>query len=404
MTPTKIQKIFTICTFSFILIWLLLLLIEPSHFQLNVFFHKLEDFFADYFNHIRYTAGKDPYFDLTNGSHEHIYLPLCYMILYPQTLFIDFSSMSLQDCWNSQQALLSAGIFLLISIFFFLHSLYLLCKKYVCPRYILVIIFFSAVTLFAMERGNFILLTAACINYFLYTLNNERMRWIGIICLALAAVFKVFPIIFSLYYLHKKKYRSFIYLAFTTAILVFLPFFFFKHSFIENLTQLLQNIAAQTPIYGASRSSEHFGIIPLFLQIIHTSDPTIHAITYAIGKCTNYAIGLLTIFLFFKVQSPLLKFGLISMICILFPQQAAVYSGVYIFPLLIMLFSPTIKKEPYTRYGILILLFITALLPLQIGKATFIINNVSFIIIWILLIITALNQIRVTKIKELFRK
>ena len=134
--------------------------------------------------------------------------------------------MSLQDCWNSQQALLSAGIFLLISIFFFLHSLYLLCKKYVCPRYILVIIFFSSVTLFAMERGNFILLTAACINYFLYTLNNERMRWIGIICLALAAVFKVFPIIFSLYYLHKKKYRSFIYLAFTTAILVFLPFFF----------------------------------------------------------------------------------------------------------------------------------------------------------------------------------
>ena len=72
MTPTKIQKIFTICTFSFILIWLLLLLIEPSHFQLNVFFHKLEDFFADYFNHIRYTAGNESYFDLTNASHELI--------------------------------------------------------------------------------------------------------------------------------------------------------------------------------------------------------------------------------------------------------------------------------------------------------------------------------------------
>lgn len=404
MTPTKIQKIFNICTFSFILIWLLLLFIEPSHFQLNVFFNKLGDFLGDYFNHIRYTAGKDPYFDLTNGSHEHIYLPLCYMILYPQTLFIDFSSMSLQDCWNSPQALLSAGIFLLISIFFFLHSLYLLCQKYACPRYILIIIFFSSFNLFAMERGNFILLTAACINYFLYTLNNVRMKWIGIICLALAAVFKVFPVAFSLYYLYKKEYKSFIYLAFTTAILVFLPFFFFKHSFIENLTQLLQNIAAQTPIYGMSRNSEHFGIIPLFLQIVHTSDPTIHAITYTAGKYINYAIGFLTIFLFFKVQSPLLKFGLIAMICILFPQQAAVYSGVYIFPLLIMLFSPTIKKEPYTWYGILTLFFITALLPLQIGKATFIINNVSLIIIWLLLIIIALSQIRATRIKDISPK
>ncbi len=392
MLPLKIQRIFKICAFSFILIWVLLLMIEPSHFQLNVFFHKLDDFFADYFNHIRYTAGRDPYFNTTNGLHEHIYLPLCYMLLYPQTLLIDFSSMSLQDCWNSQDALFSAGVFFLISVVTFLHSLYLLCQKYECPRYLLIIIFFSSVNLFAMERGNFILLTAACINYFLYTKDNENKKWIGIICLALASVFKVFPVFFSLYYLRRKEYKSFICLAIITAILVFVPFLFFKHSFVENLTQLLHNISAQTPIYGMSKARDHFGIIPLFLQIIHTSDPTIYSITYIIAKYANYIMGSITIFLFFKTQSPILNFGLISMICILFPQQASVYSGIYIFPLLIMLFSPNIDKKPYIWYTILTLLFIPALLPLQIGKASFIINNISFILIWILLITTALKS------------
>lgn len=404
MTSSEIQRIFKICTFSFILIWALLLIIEPSHFQLNVFFHKLDDFFADYFNHIRYTSGRDPYFDSINGLHEHIYLPICYLLLYPQTLFIHFSSMSLQDCWNSKEALLSAGIFLLISVSFFLHSLYLLCKKYNCPRYLLIIIFFSSLNLFAMERGNFILLTAACINYFLYTKDNEEKKWIGIICIAVAAAFKVFPIFFCLYYLHRKDYKSFIYLSLTTSILVFIPFFFFEHSFIENLTQLLKNISAQTPIYGMSGAREHFGIIPLFLQIIHTSDPTTNFATYTVAKYANYIIGFLTIFLFFKVQSPILKFGLLSMICILFPQQAAVYSGVYIFPLLIMLFSPNITKEPYTYYDTLILLFIPALLPLQIGKATYIINNIGLIIIWGMLIITSFKEMRYAKSKMIYEK
>lgn len=404
MTSSNIQKIFKVCTFSFILIWGLLLIIEPSHFQLNVFFHKLDDFFADYFNHIRYTAGRDPYFNSINGLHEHIYLPICYLLLYPQTIFIDFASMSLQDCWSSKEALLSAGIFLLISVSFFLHSLYLLCKKYECPRYLLVIIFFSSLNLFAMERGNFILLTAACVNYFLCTKDNEEKKWIGIFCLAIAAAFKVFPVLFCLYYLRRKDYKSFIYLSLITSILVFLPFFFFKHSFIENLTQLLKNISAQTPIYGMSGAREHFGIIPLFLQIIHTSDPTINFITYSVAKYANYIIGFLTIFLFFKAQTPILKFGLLSMMCILFPQQAAVYSGVYIFPLLIMLFSPNIKKEPHTYYAALTLLFVPTLLPLQIGKATYIINNISLIIIWALLIITSYKQMRFIKSRMICEK
>lgn len=397
MPLSKVQKKFILCTFSIVLIWVLLLILEPSHFQLNVFFHKLDDFFADYFNHIRYTASRDPYFNQINELREHIYLPLCYLILYPQTLFIDFSSMSLQDCWNSQAALLSAGAFLSISIFFFLHSLYLLCRKFECPLYLLIIIFFSSINLFAMERGNFILLTAACINYFLYTKDCEQRKWIGIICLALASTFKVFPAVFSLYYLYNKKYKEFIYLTLLTAIFVLLPFFFFKHSFIENLIQLLQNISAQTPIYGMSRSYEHFGIIPLFLQIIHTSDPAIDSVIYSIGKCVNYIIGFLTIVLFFKSQSPILKFGLLSMICILFPQQASIYSGIYIFPLLLMLFSPKFTKPPYPWYATLLLLFTTAIFPLQLGKATPIINNISLIIMWILIITMACKQTKLYK-------
>ncbi|MDR0940175.1 MAG: DUF2029 domain-containing protein [Mediterranea sp.] len=399
MRQTTYWQTFWICALGFAALWALLLVADPSRHQLNVFFRGGDDFLADYFNHTRYAAGRDPYFNTINGLHEHIYPPLCYLLLYPQTLFVPYSSMSLAECWTSPAALLCAGLFLALSLFFYLHSLFLLCRKFEAPRYLWIVILFSSVSLFALERGNFILLTAACVNYFICFKDSGRKRWLCVLCLALASTFKVFPVLFALYYLRRREYRTFVAAGVVTALLVFVPFLFFKHGLVENLEQLLRNISAQTPIYGMSKSPDHFGVIAIFLQVEHSLGLSSSPAVYSAGKWLNYGLGLCTLFLFFKASSPTLRLGLLSMMCALFPQQASVYSGVYLFPLLIALASARLSAASWTKrekklYGSLILLFVLALLPLQLGKATYYINNGGFVLMWTVLLALAFAEWR----------
>lgn len=152
MNQSRIKKIFTGLTFLLACIWIILLFADPSH-QLHVFFLKLDNFFADFYNTLIYIADKNPYYNELNGTCNKNYLPFSYMILYPFTLLTNYSSISLEDCWNSQIAVLSCFFFTLLSLFLLFHSLYLLCKKYKCSPIILFIIFFhpSIFTLWSVE-------------------------------------------------------------------------------------------------------------------------------------------------------------------------------------------------------------------------------------------------------------
>lgn len=341
MNQSRIKKIFTGLTFLLACIWIILLFADPSH-QLHVFFLKLDNFFADFYNTLIYIADKNPYYNELNGTCNKNYLPFSYMILYPFTLLTNYSSISLEDCWNSQIAVLSCFFFTLLSLFLLFHSLYLLCKKYKCSPIILFIIFFSSINLYALERGNEIMISAACINYFVYVKDQNEKKWYGIICLAIASVLKIFPAIFSLYYLYKKEYKTFFQYAILAFLLAFLPFLFFENGF-ENIGQLYENVKEQTAIYGMSFSVYRFGIIPLFLQLGKTLNIENQFILYETGKYLTYILGLLSTGLFFTTKSSLIRFGLAAMICVLVPQQAFVYNGIYIFPLLIMLLSANSK-------------------------------------------------------------
>jgi len=98
--------------------------------QLNIFYASLEDFFADFFNVLRYVAGRDVYFNEIGGYQESPYLPLCYMLIYPFSCLNNYTAMSLSDCWHSQISMMSAFMYTLFSIFVFVHALVLLMKKH----------------------------------------------------------------------------------------------------------------------------------------------------------------------------------------------------------------------------------------------------------------------------------
>lgn len=389
MFKTDSKKTFIRLTFLLACIWIVLLFADPSH-QLHVFFLKLDNFFADFYNTLIYIADKNPYYNELNGTCNKNYLPFSYMILYPFTLLTNYSSISLEDCWSSKIAVLSCFFFTLFSLFLLFHSLYLLCKKYKCTPVILFIIFFSSINLYTLERGNEIMISAACINYFIYLKNEKDKKWYGIICLSVASVLKIFPAIFSLYYLYKKDYKTFFQYAIISFLLAFLPFLFFKNGF-GNIGQLYENVKEQTAIYGMSFSIYRFGIIPLFLQIGKSLHIENQSIMYEAGKYLTYILGLLSIALSFKTKSSFIRLGLIAMVCALAPQQAFVYNGIYIFPLLIMLLSANNKLSNMQTY-LIMFLFIWILLPVQLNKFTPKINNIGMILMWISLIFMAIRQ------------
>ena len=193
----------------------------------------------------------------------------------------------------------------------------------------------------------------------------------------------------------QKEYKTFFQYAILAFLLAFLPFLFFENGF-ENIGQLYENVKEQTAIYGMSFSVYRFGIIPLFLQLGKTLNIENQFILYETGKYLTYILGLLSTGLFFTTKSSLIRFGLAAMICVLVPQQAFVYNGIYIFPLLIMLLSANSKLSSIETC-LTLFLFIWILLPVQLNKFTPKINNISMILMWVLFISIAIRQYLLNK-------
>lgn len=373
-------------------IWIILLFIDPST-QLRIFFFRCEDFFADFYNTLIYIADKDPYFNELNGTLNKNYLPFSYMILYPFTRLTNYSGLTLSECWTNGIALISGFLFMLFSLFILLHSLYLLCRKYNCNIIILFVVFFSAANIYALERGNEIMISAACINYFILFKNNQQNQWTAILCLAIASVLKVFPAVFCLYYLRNKSYKYLSYYILITAVFAVLPFLFFERGF-DNISQLYDNVIAQTAVYGQDSSVYRFGIIPLLLQINEKLELEHKILLYTIGKYVTYSLGIYTLVLFFIVKTSFLRVALLTIFCCLFPQQAFAYNVIYLFPLFVLLqFYYTEAKSSMRKLLLINFLFIIVFFPIQISNFTPIINNVGSIMLWLVLLFIATGQI-----------
>jgi uncharacterized membrane protein len=119
MNQSRIKKIFTGLTFLLACIWIILLFADPSH-QLHVFFLKLDNFFADFYNTLIYIADKNPYYNELNGTCNKNYLPFSYMILYPFTYQLLFNiARRLLEFSNSRIELLFLYITLALPIISF---------------------------------------------------------------------------------------------------------------------------------------------------------------------------------------------------------------------------------------------------------------------------------------------
>lgn len=90
-------------------------------------------------------------------------------------------------------------------------------------------IIFSGPFLFTFERGNIILLSLIFTIPFilLYDSREKKYRYIAYLCLAVAAAIKIYPALFGLILLVKKKWKETGILILLGILFFFVPFFFF---------------------------------------------------------------------------------------------------------------------------------------------------------------------------------
>ena len=373
--------------------------IESLDRQEYVFFRAGQDFMADFFNIERGLADWDPYFNELNGS----YLPLGYLLLMPFNPLCDYGHMSLEDCWHSPLAIFYATLFLILSLFLFFDSLSRLNSKKGWHTYNTLLLLFTFIFLFAIERGNEIFLAATGINYFLayYDTDDVWKRRFSLFCLCFAAVLKIYPVLFGILLLQDKRYKDIAFCIVTGLILTFVPFLFFKHG-LANIPRLFENIHTYTDLYHEPTTEYEFGIhmlgngITYAVNYLHPgtiSDSVVEGVSMT-TKVLTALLSILSLVLVFLEKRRWMQVGLIALVIMMYPSHSVFYCGLYLIPMMVLFLS----KEECTKtdYSIAILLCLI-MNPIQVIVSpitlTAILANIFSIILWILLIVHSITGI-----------
>lgn len=379
------------------IIWALLLACYPQGSQLNIFYARTNDLFADFFNVMIYIADRNPYFNEINGFGEKCYLPLTYLLIYPFSYIENYSDMSLQDCWNSPTAMISCVIYVLVSLVVFIHSYIALLKQSLLDYRIYIFVLCSSIVLFSIERANTIVLTVAFVNYFLafYQSDNKKLRTFALVSLCMAAVLKIYPVLLGVLLLRERRFKDIGFTIVFSVIITFLPFLFFKHGF-DNIMQLLSNVQMNSGTYGPERIYPRFGLAPLLhlpLQAIHVSSSFSHVV-FTIANIIVALASILSIFLALVEKRKWVSIALLLFVIIQFPTNSALYSGMYLFPFVALFLS---KGETDWFDGLFMILIIVALCPLQLVVKSmsfnYLITNTSVLLMWFILIFFSIKSV-----------
>ncbi|TXJ49086.1 glycosyltransferase 87 family protein [Brachyspira aalborgi] len=375
---------FCILMSLFFIIFFILLIIQKGGYQLNVVLNGW-DLFADFYNILRYIAERNPYFNEINGVAEKIYFPIAYLILYPFSLFRDYSNMSLYEVQTDAISNLSLVIFISFEILLFFIYLNKMNKQDKYSNLIIILIFFSSIILVSIERANLAFLTSSFVVIFIiyYKSDNKIERLIGLIALGLASALKIYPVLLGFLLLQERRYKDILIGSLITLSLIFLPFLFFENGF-NNIPQLIGNLKLWKVNCNVT-SGGRFGLSHLFYVFTrNSSDIFVNMI-----NLITYLLILISIVYSFFIEEYWKKILLLTLITIQFPLTGY-YCGGNIFPAIILFLS----KEDYIKTDIsYLILFSLYLMPLQIPSvSSFIIGSVVSIILWLMILIEAITK------------
>lgn len=191
---------------------------------------------------------------------------------------------------------------------------------------------FSGPMVFALERGNILLLTLAFLMVFLLCYDSEKMpyRIIAYLALSIAAGLKIYPAVFGLLVVWKKRYKESVLLVVMGIIVFILPFFCFNG--LESLRLMLEGISISSTNMTGLGLGLNYSFPNLFLLV----SVTLGGNATTIPAWVNLVPILLCAFFFFISDSEWKKLYVLALFCIWLPRFAYTY-------VLLLMFLPILS-------------------------------------------------------------
>lgn len=286
----------------------------------NILFSDKTDIFMDFFQSLKVTEGMMPY------EKGCIYPPLTYILyafLY-HLLPVSVRKGDVTQIRASQTGMIVFFLYMILASILLAYIIYR-CKQGKESEKLLFTSLFFVTTpyIYAVERGNIILLTLLALFIFVYG-NDSKEKWlreVSYLSLAVATAIKIYPVFFGIVLLQKKRWKDAIHCVIYGVLVFFVPFFAFGG--IGKTALLINNIFSTTDIFATVR----YGYRVNFLN-------TWNAFNYflkggnneTIGKVIVAIVALLCIVCVFVEQKKWKKYALLSILMVAIPNYSCIYA------------------------------------------------------------------------------
>ncbi|WP_167511272.1 glycosyltransferase family 87 protein [Pseudobutyrivibrio xylanivorans] len=347
MCDTTVEMFLKFLIVGEVIFWLLMFL-SNGYYWGTYFFPNRTDCFMDHFNMLALLNNKDPYYLKAS------YPAICFLLLKILHLFMPLDIQQIEPGLELRNNSIAMFLFVLTALIV-LYILATLFEKILCnygeKKYILAILL-SGPIMFAFQRGNIILLTLVfLLVYYLYFDSEEKKkRYIAYIALAFAASIKVYPALFGIMTLKKKRYKETIHLAIIGFLLFIIPFFAFDG--IETFKEFLNGLSAAGTVMtsqgvGQNLSLENLRLLLNLLMGTNISSSNLFLVCITV-------VLLLTAYFCEKKWEALF---LIATACVWYPAFSFTYVLVLYYPAIFAALKNTdeIRKNELIMLGTMML-------------------------------------------------
>lgn len=307
------------------------------------------DSFMDFFNHITYVRNPSKvYFT----SIHACFPPLSYIYYYFLSLLLPADATVMHKAQETQySAQLLFIVQFVLSVIAFVSLMKAILKKVKVSEAtaIFLLLFSSNVFVFGvLERGNsvFIVTLLLLVAILLRDSDKPYLREIALICIAVAAGFKIYPALFGFIYLKEKRIKEGIRLLIYGVLFFFLPFIFFGG--FEGFIQFLKNQTAVQDgdyafVYNSIKS-----IVSYILKVITHGKVHLPDTLATFLQISFVAVNFIAFFN--KKLSRWESVTLLSSIMVFGPSWSGVYTSIYFVIPLAMFFAE--NSQPFTSQKI----------------------------------------------------
>lgn len=370
------QNIFYVITALVVLLLLVSSGITHGEALRSILFFDRNDTSMDFFNSIQY--GGEPY------KNKTIYPALISAVYGFIGQFVTLEEIT-EHAYYIRESQIGQVLLVIYSVFLYviLFKCFFICKsgKYIEKIWFTIIMFFSLPFLFAMERGNSVLLALVFIFIFIKFYDSDdrfygiNVKYFAYAALGIATGIKISPAIFLLLLLRDKKYLETLKCIGIIALFFFVPFYFtdgniftLKHN-LEYTVSLFQSfIVNEDGILIVIGNGAYVNLINTFSFLGRLTDNN-----YMNGAVVlNYvifAVGVILIIVC-KEMKKYEIYVILSGLLVIFPGFSAVYNLVYMAIPLIYFLDSKQSDNIFVEY-VYSILFIMLFAPILNFRITY---------------------------------